>query len=110
MSTGYWIEDRDREEENSLDLLLGPNFQCPMSLGSRSSCDKLKEVHQIGKQESGCLSLFLSVSFTIPAFLNLAATLTSIIPVFPCTYDLIPEGLSLYLFLTQILQFPFLFT
>lgn len=50
-----------KEEENSLDLLLGPNSQCRMkilSLGYRSSCDKLKEVHQIEKQESGSVSCF----------------------------------------------------
>lgn len=82
MSTGCQVEGK--EEENGLDLLLGPNSQYLMkilSLGYRSSCDKLKDVHQIEKQESGGV-LFLSINFTIPAFLNLAATLTSVIPLF----------------------------
>lgn len=82
VSTGCWVEGK--EEENVLDLLLGPNSQCLMkilSLGYRSSCDKLKEVHQREKQESVGV-LFLSTNFTIPAFLNPAATLTSVIPLF----------------------------
>lgn len=70
VSTGCQVEGK--EEEKSLNLFLGPNSQCLMKKGGSSE-------RKAGKW--WCL-LFRSTNFTIPTFPSLAATLTSIIPLF----------------------------